>query len=89
MVKYTQTVRISTKGQVVIPAALRKKCGLRAPRRALVMERDGRLIILPLPDDPVTGARGLLKGGRPLGEEHTSYKEQERRLGAEHEHHLP
>lgn len=84
-----QTVKISTKGQIVIPAALRKKCGLQAPGRALVMEKEGRLVILPLPGDPVTGARGLLKGGRPLAEEHTSYKEQERHLEAEHERHLP
>lgn len=83
------TVKISTKGQVVIPASLRKKCGLRAPGRVLVVEQEGKLVLLPLPDDPVTGARGMLKPQRDLAAEHAAYREEERRLEAEHEKNLP
>ncbi|MBC7347700.1 MAG: AbrB/MazE/SpoVT family DNA-binding domain-containing protein [Clostridia bacterium] len=82
------TVKVSTKGQLVIPAPLRRKCGLRAPGRALIMERKGELVVLPLPDDPVAGARGMLKPQRNLAAEHAAYKE-ERRLEAKHEKNLP
>jgi AbrB family looped-hinge helix DNA binding protein len=83
------TVRISTKGQLVIPAALREKCGLAAPGRALVVERDGELVLRPLPADPVAGARGMLGRRQGLAAEQRAYKEEERRLEAEHEKHLP
>jgi AbrB family looped-hinge helix DNA binding protein len=83
------TVKISTKGQLVIPAALRKNCGLKAPGRALIIEREGELVVRPLPDDPVAGARGMLKPQQGLAAEHAAYKEEERRLEAEHEKNLP
>ncbi|WP_257611998.1 AbrB/MazE/SpoVT family DNA-binding domain-containing protein, partial [Neomoorella thermoacetica] len=51
-------VKISAKGQLVIPALLRRKYGLQAPGRALIIEKEGQIIITPAPSDPVIEARG-------------------------------
>lgn len=42
-----QTVRISTKGQVIIPAKFRKKYGLRKGEKLIFIEEEDHLIIKP------------------------------------------
>jgi AbrB family looped-hinge helix DNA binding protein len=60
-------VTTSAKGQVVIPAALRKQVGLKSGGKALVtLTDDNRLLIEPVPDDPITALQGILKGGPSL-----------------------
>lgn len=57
-------VKATVKGQVIIPAKLRKKYGITKGTRVSVSEgRDEEVIILrPLPEDPVTASKGMLKG---------------------------
>jgi AbrB family looped-hinge helix DNA binding protein len=52
---------LTMKGQVVIPAPLRKKLKLQKGSRLHVEELNGRIIMEPLPDDLVASGRGLLK----------------------------
>jgi AbrB family looped-hinge helix DNA binding protein len=52
---------LTMKGQVVIPAALRKKLKIRQGTRLHVEEKNGKIIMEPLPDDVVASGRGLLK----------------------------
>ncbi|MHB8789645.1 MAG: AbrB/MazE/SpoVT family DNA-binding domain-containing protein [Desulfobulbaceae bacterium] len=52
---------LTMKGQVVIPAPLRKKLKLQQESRLHVEEQNGRIIMEPLPDDLVASGRGLLK----------------------------
>ncbi len=56
--------RATTKGQVVIPAELRKKFNIRKGTRVAISEGEGGDVILirPLPDDPIHASRGMLKG---------------------------
>ncbi|MGI9860460.1 AbrB/MazE/SpoVT family DNA-binding domain-containing protein [Moorella naiadis] len=82
-------VKISAKGQLVIPALLRRKYGLQAPGRALIIEKEGQIIITPAPSDPVIEARGMLKGKPSLTSTYASYKQEERRLEEKHEQRLP
>lgn len=82
-------IKISPKGQLVIPSYLRKKYGLQAPGRALITEREGQIIIVPVPVDLVTGARGMLKAKRTLTKTHAAYKQEERKLEETHERRLP
>jgi len=56
-----QTVA-TTKGQVVIPAALRRKYGIKKGTRIQVSEDNGRLILEPITPDYVRRLRGSLKG---------------------------
>ncbi len=83
------TVMISTKGQIVIPSHLRQKYGIKAPGRALITEKDGQIVIVPLPADPIVGARGMLKSDHSLAESQAAYKQEERQLEEDHEERLP
>lgn len=53
------TVSITSQGQISIPAPLRKKMGLNKFERALVTEKEGKLIIEPVKD--LLELRGTLK----------------------------
>jgi bifunctional DNA-binding transcriptional regulator/antitoxin component of YhaV-PrlF toxin-antitoxin module len=51
--------RITTGGQISLPAAIRKRWGT----KTVALEDLGdRVIVRPLPDDPIGAARGALKG---------------------------
>lgn len=57
---------ISSKGWVVIPADLRHKYGLRPGGKVSVVDYGGVLALVPLFDEPVRQARGLLAGSSSL-----------------------
>ena len=52
---------LTLKGQVVIPASLRKKLKIQQGTRLNVAEKNGKIIMEPLPDELVSLGRGLLK----------------------------
>ncbi len=55
--------KATIKGQVVIPAPLRKKFNIKQGTRIAVLEGEGNVICLkPLLDDPIEASRGILKG---------------------------
>jgi len=55
--------RATTKGQVIIPAELRKKFNIRKGTRIAIFEGEGQVILMkPLPDDPIEASKGMLKG---------------------------
>lgn len=60
-------VKTLAKGQIVIPADIRKKIGLKPGSKVLVTVTDSQKIILePVPEDPIKSLRGILKGGPSL-----------------------
>lgn len=61
-------VKVSTKGQVVIPAALRRRFNVRAGTRVQVVAGEGRIVILPSMKDPIKEAMGMFKGKESLVE---------------------
>ncbi len=55
--------RATVKGQVIIPARLRKKYNIKKGTRVAVLEGEGNVILIkPLSDDPIEASRGMLKG---------------------------
>jgi AbrB family looped-hinge helix DNA binding protein len=59
--------KATVKGQVIIPASLRKKFNIQKGTRVAIMEGEGRVILIkPLPDDPIEASRGMLKGKTSL-----------------------
>lgn len=59
--------KATIKGQVIIPASLRKKFNIQKGTRVAIMEGEGRVILIkPLPDDPIEASRGMLKGKTSL-----------------------
>ena len=56
-------VKVAIKGQIVIPAELRKKYHIVTGTRVMVVERDGEIVLKPLLSNPVEEAKGMFKGG--------------------------
>ena len=54
------TVKTLSKGQIVIPAALRKKYRIEPGTRMQIMEYGGIIYLIPPVDDPVRAACGAL-----------------------------
>jgi AbrB family looped-hinge helix DNA binding protein len=51
---------VSSKGQLVIPAEIRKKLRIRSGTQVAVDERDGRITLTPNPYDALLALRGCL-----------------------------
>ena len=56
-------VKTTIKGQVVIPAEIRKKYHINPGTEVVIIDRDGEILLKPLLKDPVKEARGSYKGG--------------------------
>lgn len=53
-------VRVSSEFQVAIPQALLLKLGTRPGQEMMVVERDGGIVLTPLPSDPVAYLCGVM-----------------------------
>lgn len=53
--------QVSRKGWVVIPKEIRKECGLVPGSKVAFVKQDRAVLLLPLPGDPISAARGILK----------------------------
>lgn len=66
---------VSAKGWVVIPKEIRDRHGLHPGRKVRIVDCEGVLYLLPVPEDPIASAYGMLKEyperypGIPLTEE--------------------
>ncbi len=56
------TVTLSSKGQLVIPAAIRKRRHLKPGTKVKFVDTGTAILLVPIPKDPFTAARGSLKG---------------------------
>jgi AbrB family looped-hinge helix DNA binding protein len=74
-------VRLSAKGWVVIPAALREKYGLKPGSDVRVVDYGGVLSLVPALKSPIQAGAGMLKGGDSLTqaivEEHRQERERD------------
>jgi AbrB family looped-hinge helix DNA binding protein len=70
-----QFATVTSKGQIVIPANLRRKHGIRKGTRIAIREDDLSLVLQPITDRYIESLRGSLKGGPSL----TAFLKKERR----------
>jgi len=56
-----QTI-VTTKGQVVIPAAIRRKYGIKTGTKLVVIDEDDRIVLKPITEEYYRSLRGALKG---------------------------
>ena len=74
-------VRLSSKGWVVIPAAMREKYGLKPGSDVQVVDYGGVLSLVPMLKNPIQTGAGMLKGGNSLTqaivEEHRQERERD------------
>ncbi len=71
--------KVSPKGQIVIPAPIRKKYGITPGSILEITDGDDRIILKPAPKDPVEEAMGMLKGDTSLTRELMQAKREERK----------
>ena len=57
-------VVVSEKGQLVLPAEIRKRHHIGKGTLVAIDDKDGRIVLRPLHDGPAKGARGLFKEGK-------------------------
>lgn len=62
-----EKVVISAKGQICLPASLRRRYGLKKGDRLMVEEAEGAIVLRPLPRHPLLLLRGKFKAA--TGEE--------------------
>jgi AbrB family looped-hinge helix DNA binding protein len=62
-----QSCTFTSKGQVVIPAEIRRKHKIKAGTKAYIMEDQlGRIVLQPITEDYIDRVRGCLKDGPDL-----------------------
>lgn len=76
-------VTISEKGQISIPAFLRRRYGLKKGDRLAVEDIDGAIVLRPIPRHPLLALRGTLR--KAEGEKLTDLLLRERVLDRERE----
>jgi AbrB family looped-hinge helix DNA binding protein len=54
--------KMTQKGQILVPKHLRRKLGLKPGGKVHLDEEEGRLVLTPVPPDPIEAATGFLKG---------------------------
>ena len=59
---HTATSKVTTKGQVVIPKRIREKYGIHPATSIRWVEKEEGILMIPDTEDPITAARGMLKG---------------------------
>jgi AbrB family looped-hinge helix DNA binding protein len=77
------TIRFTTKGQVVIPLRLRKQFHIEEGTRAIVTATADGILLKPVTKHAINRLRGILKrkpGDKPLAEEWADHKKQEKEL---------
>ncbi|MCS7221978.1 MAG: AbrB/MazE/SpoVT family DNA-binding domain-containing protein [Anaerolineae bacterium] len=57
--------KVSVRGQTVIPRPIREALGITSATRLQWAIKDGLIIVLPIPPDPVHSAVGVLKERGP------------------------
>ena len=62
------TVTISSKGQIVIPSEVRHRYGLDPGKKVEILDFGGQIVLVPLPDDPVKAAKGMVKLRRSVSD---------------------
>ena len=58
-----KTARITAGGQISIPASVRRRWGT---NRVAIHDLGDRIVVKPLPDDPIAAAEGALRGRIPV-----------------------
>lgn len=54
--------KVSVRGQTVIPQEIREQLGIKPESEVAWWVRDGRVMMIPIPEDPIAASRGMLKG---------------------------
>lgn len=73
-----ELVKVLNKGQIVIPASIRKKYAIKPGNKIQLFEYGRLIYIIPHADDPVSEAKGCLPTEPSLSEELLADRKRER-----------
>jgi AbrB family looped-hinge helix DNA binding protein len=73
------TAQVTSKGQLVVPARLRRKYGIKAGTKVRFMERGNEIVLQPLTRDYIRSVCGLLKSGTSATQELLRERARDRR----------
>ena len=59
-------VTASSRGQIVIPRDIRRELNIVAGKKLFIKAQSGRILVTPLPDDPVESFCGIFEGRSSL-----------------------
>ncbi len=71
-----ETSLISAKGQVVIPARLRKKYNLKPGKKVAFFEENGSIVLKPMDESFFSQYAGMLGEAAPTKEEYMLWKKE-------------
>ena len=64
-----ETAYVTSKGQLVIPASLRKRFGIKAGTKVRFIERDGEIVIQPITTEFIRSVCGMLTSDKSITRE--------------------
>lgn len=65
----SKTVQVTSKGQLVVPAALRKKYGIKPGTKISFIERGNELLLQPVTAEYIKSLCGILKSEKSVTQE--------------------
>ncbi len=71
---------VSVRGQTVIPQEIRQQFGIKPNTKLAWSTRNGVIIVVPIPEDPVAASVGILKGSGFTFEDFMQERRLEREL---------
>ena len=77
------TARVSKKGQLVVPAEIRKRYGIEEGMEVEFLDFGGEITMIPLPEDVIKEAEGWLKSRRSVREMLREVRAEEEKLEKE------
>lgn len=72
-----ETIHVLNKGQIVIPAALRRRHGIQPGNVVEIRDAGDHIELYPLPADSITAFRGSLKNAASLADQLIAEHQQE------------
>ena len=71
---------VSSRGRTVIPLEIRERLGISSPTKLAWSTRNGIIIVVPIPEDPVQASFGILAEGGFTLDEFLKERRKEREL---------
>lgn len=72
--------KVSVRGQTVIPQEIRQRFAIKANTKLVWSARNGVIVVVPVPEDPVEASFGILKGTGFTFEDFMEDRRREREL---------